>query len=293
VKESVQMLKSRKKKRNKYQESRIKLIKGKIRKLIAFWGILAAFSMVVVLGAGLTRLYYALLDASWLKVEDIEITGLKKLDKNGILDTMGVRKGECILNLRMGPVAERLRMLPPVKTASVRLDLPSRIVAEITEREPLAIVKGNDFYMIDAEGVLFARAVPEENRGIRLITGICDPGLGVGSSVPARSLERVKELVAALDKSKSWLPPSSVLECRWSPAGFVLILGEREVPVEIGRENFEQKLSRLRQIVDTLKERQWAELVTRIDLDYPGRAYLDGQFPIPKPVQVPHARQSG
>jgi cell division septal protein FtsQ len=206
---------------------------------------------------------------------------------------MGIRKGECILNLRMGPVAERLRMLPIVKAASVRLDLPSRVVAEITEREPLAMVKGNDFYLIDADGILFARTVPEENRGIPLLTGICDPRLTVGDSVPARSLEQIKELVAALDKSKSWLPLNSVLECQWSSTGFVLVLGERGVPVEIGQENFERKLGRLRQIIDTLNERQWTELVTRIDLDYPGKAYLDGQFPIPKPVQGQHARQSG
>jgi cell division septal protein FtsQ len=287
------MLKSRKKKRNRYQESRIRLIKGKIRKFLAFFSILAVFSLVVILGAGLTRLYYALLDASWLKVEDIEIAGLKKLDRNEILDTIGVSKGECILNLRMGPVAERLRMLPPVKTASVRLELPSRIVAEITEREPIAIVKGDDFYMVDAEGLLFTRAVPEENRGLPVITGIADPGIEVGSSVPARKFEHIKELVAALDKSKSWLPSNSVIECRWSSAGFELVLGERGVPVEIGRENLEQKLARLRQIIDTLKERQWTEVVTRIDLDYPGRAYLDGQFPIPKPVSGQHARQSG
>ena len=182
---------------------------------------------------------------------------------------------------------------PGVKTASVRLDMPSRIVAEITEREPLAIVKTNDFYMLDAEGFLFARAVPEENRGLRVITGLCDPGLGMGDSVPARKLEHVKELIAALDKSKSWLSPGSVIESRWSAAGFVLVLGERGVPVEIGRENFGQKLGRLRQIIDTIKERQWSELVTRIDLDYPGRAYLDGQFPVPKSIQGQHARQAG
>ena len=83
------------------------------------------------------------------------------------------------------------------------------------------------------------------------------------------------------------------MECQWSAAGFVLVLGERGVPVEIGREEFEQKLSRLRQVIDTLRERQWAESVTRIDLDYPGRAYLEGQFPIPKQVPGPHAKQSG
>ncbi|MEM5789838.1 MAG: FtsQ-type POTRA domain-containing protein, partial [Syntrophobacteraceae bacterium] len=240
---------------------------------------------MLILGAGLSRLYYALLDAPWLKVEEIEIAGLKKLDRNRALDVMGVSRGECILNLRMGSISDRLKGLSIVKTASVRLDLPGRIVAEVIEREPFALIKGDELFMMDGEGILFDRAVSDEHRSVPLITGISGAGLKEGDSIPARHLNRIRELVVALNGASNWLPATSVVECRWSTVGFTLVLGERGVPVEVGHENFSGKLARLKRVVATLNERQWNELVTRIDLDYPGKAYLEGQFPLPKPAQ--------
>ena len=78
----------------------------------------------------------------------------------------------------------------------------------------------------------------------------------------------------------------------WNEHGFTLVLGERAVPVDIGEDDFEQKITKLRKVIDTLNERDWADLVTRIDLDYPGKAFLEGRFPVPKPAQGP-VKQSG
>ncbi|MHC1729758.1 MAG: cell division protein FtsQ/DivIB [Syntrophobacteraceae bacterium] len=241
---------------------------------------------MLLLSVGLSRLYYMLLDVPWLKVEEIEITGLKKLGRGEVLNTMGVNKGECILNLRMRTIADRLTQLPTIKAAAVRMDSPSRIVAEITEREQIATVKcGDSFLLLDNDGMLFAQTSLEGERTIPLITGLCGPNLKEGGSLSARSLEQIKALLAALDDSRNWLSTASVQECRWKPNGFTLVLGERGVPVDIGKENFARKLVKLKKVIRTLNERQWTELVTRIDLDYPGKAYLDGQFPVSKPVQ--------
>ncbi|SPJ14998.1 hypothetical protein SBDP2_2010003 [Syntrophobacter sp. SbD2] len=62
--------------------------------------------------------------------------------------------------------------------------------------------------------------------------------------------------------------------------------------VDIGMGAFEQKMTKLRRVINTLNERDWTDLVTRIDLDYPGKAYLEGQFPVPQPGQG-RAKQPG
>lgn len=279
------MTKSRKKKRNRYQESRIRVLKRKIRKSLPILAIFAGFCLILLLSAGLSRLYYALQDAPWLKVEEIEIAGLKKLERTHVLDKMGVSRGECILNLRMGLIADRIKEVPAVKSASVRLDMPGRIVVEIAEKEPLALMKGGEvYYLMDENGALFERGLPEANPNLPIITGMCSPRLKEGDTIPGHHLGRVKELVSALNDSRNWLPPSSVGECKWSPSGFTLVLGERGVPVEVGQDGFFRKIARLKQIIAMLDERRWTELVTRIDLDYSGKAYLGGNFPVPKPV---------
>ena len=280
------MIKPRKKRRNRYQESPFRCLKGSFCVFRGFIVVFAGFCFVVLLGAGLARLYHEMLGAPRFKLEQIEITGLKNLDRSEILDTMGLEKGQCTLNIGIAQVTDRLKKLPAVRQAGVRFESRGHIAVEIVEREPAAIIRcgGKDMQM-DMEGILFSEATPDAKRPLPLITGLCNPNINLGDPVPARSLGPIRELLSAIDSSKSWLAGTAISECQWSENGFTLILGERAVPVDIGKDAFEQKIAKLRKVINTLNELDWTALVTRIDLDYPGKAYLEGQFPVPKPAQ--------
>jgi cell division septal protein FtsQ len=282
------MIKPRKKRKNKYQESTLRRLRGNLRTFRSLFIVFAGFCFVVLIGAGLSRLYLAMLEAPWLKLGEIEITGLKKLDRIEILNTMGLRKGQCTLGIDLESVAERLKTAPAVRDASVRFESRGRIVAEIVEREPAAIVKCGDRCMqMDIEGILFSEAAADQKGTLPLITGLCDSSLKTGDRINPRSLGLIREFLAAIDHSKSWLAGTAINECAWSENGFTLVLGERAVPVDIGKDAFEQKITKLRNVINTLNERDWTDLVTRIDLDYPGKAFLEGRFPVPKPAQGP------
>jgi hypothetical protein len=247
----------------------------------------------MLVGAGLTRLYYAMIEAPWLRLEEIEITGLKKLDRIEILNTMGLRRGQCALSIDVGSVAERLKRTPAVKDASVRFETGGRIVATIVEREPAAVVKcGERYIQMDTDGNLFSETTVGEKGGLPLITGLCDSNMKAGDWIGPRSLALIKEFLEAVEHSKSWLAGTAINECAWTENGFTLVLGERAVPVDIGQDAFEQKITKLRNVINTLNERNWGDLVTRIDLDYPGRAFLEGGFPVPKAAHAP-AKQPG
>ena len=53
----------------------------------------------MLLGAGLSRFYHKMIGAPWLKLEEIEITGIKKLDRLDILNAMGLKRGQCTLSI--------------------------------------------------------------------------------------------------------------------------------------------------------------------------------------------------
>jgi cell division protein FtsQ len=280
------MITPRKKRKNRYQESVLRRFTGNFRTFHSFTVVFAGFCFVVLLGAGLSRLYHKVIGAPWLKLEEIEITGIDKLDRLDILNAMGLEKGHCTLNISTEQVVESLRKLPVVREASVRLELRGSLAVRIVEREPAAIVKCSGRNMLmDLDGILFAEATAEAEGTLPLITGLCDSNPRKGDPVAARSLEQIRELLAAIDSSKNWLSGTAINECRWSENGFTLVLGERAVPVDIGKGAFERKIAKLRKVINTLNERDWTDLVTRIDLDYPGKAYLEGQFPVPQPVQ--------
>ncbi|HIJ76336.1 MAG TPA: FtsQ-type POTRA domain-containing protein [Deltaproteobacteria bacterium] len=287
------MIKPRKKRRNRYQEGTLRRLKGYLRTFHGFFIVFALFCFVVLLAAGLSRLYHEMISAPWFKLEEIEITGIKQLDRFDILNAMGLKRGQCTLNISTEQVAERLKKLPAVREASLRIDLSGRIVVEIVEREPAAIVKCADKNMqMDLDGILFSEATPGANGALPLITGFCGSNPNKGDPVAARTLEQIRELLSAIDSSKNWLSGTAINECRWSENGFTLVLGERAVLVDIGKGAFEQKITKLRKVINTLNERDWTDLVTRIDLDYPGKAYLEGRFPVPQPAQG-RAKQPG
>jgi cell division protein FtsQ len=287
------MIKSKKKRKNRYQESMFRRLKGNFRVFHDFFIVFVVFCFVVLLGAGLSRVYHKMLEAPWCRLEEIEITGLKKLERTQILNAMGLRRGQCTLGIGIDPLTERLKTVPAVRDASVRFDSHRRIVVAIDEREPAAVVKCGDSYMLmDIDGILFSEVAADARGALPLITGLCDPSLKTRDQVPARRLELIRQLLAAIDHSKSWLAGTAIDECSWSENGFTLVLGERAVPVDIGKDLFEQKIVKLRKVINTLNERDWTDLVTRIDLDYPGRAYLEGRFPTPKSAQG-QAKQPG
>lgn len=248
----------------------------------------------MLIGAGLSRLYHTMIEAPWLKLEEIEIMGLEKLDRIEVLNAMGLRKGQCVLSIDSESVAERLKMLPAVKDASVRFESGGCIVAAIVEREPAAIIQcGDRRLQMDNDGILFSEAAADDKGALPLITGLCDSKLKQGDRINPRSLGLIREFLTAIDHSKSWLAGTAINECAWSENGFTLVLGERAVPVDIGKDAFEQKISKLRNVINTLNERNWADLVTRIDLDYPDKAFLEGRFPVPKPAAHGPAKQPG
>jgi cell division protein FtsQ len=280
------MRKPRKKRKNRYQESTFGHLKGNFRAFRSFLAFFAVFGFVILLGSGLSRLYHQLVNAHWLRLERIEITGIKKLDRTEILDAMGVKKGQCTLGINIEQVSESLRNLPEVREADVRLELRGQLKASIVERTPAAIVQcGDQNMLMDLDGVLFSEAAPDEKGLAPFITGLCGAGLKKGDTVAAESLGQMKELLSAIDSSKSWLSGTAIDECMWSENGFTLVLGERSVPVDIGKDAFAQKIAKLRKVINTLNDQGFTDRVTRIDLDYPGRAFLEGQFPIPHQVQ--------
>ncbi|MGA2402268.1 MAG: FtsQ-type POTRA domain-containing protein [Syntrophobacteraceae bacterium] len=282
------MIKPRKKRKNKYQESTFRRLKGNFRIFQGFLVVFSGFCFVALLGVGLARLYHEILSAPWFKLEEIETTGLTKLDRFEILNAMGLKRGQCTLNISIGGVTQRLRKLPAVREACVRIESGGRVVAAIVEREPAAVVRcGDKDMLMDIDGILFSEATGDEKRSFPLMTGLCDSNIKAGNQVPARGLKAVRELLSAIDASKSWLSGTAINECRWDENGVTLILGERAVPVDIGKHAFEQKIAKLRKVINTLNELDWTALVTRIDLDYPGKAYLEGRFPVPKPAPGP------
>lgn len=271
------------KKRNRYRPDRTKR-----RKVLKYWlraavCFILSLGVILSLSAALAHSYYALLEAPWFRVQEVTIIGLRHLKEDEILNALMIPPDASLLNLKSAQLAKRLEALPWLESSSVQLSLPNRIVVEVTEREPLAVIHGEDFYLIDTEGRLVSRSTAEQRQDFLLLEGFSGRNLKEGDSLPPEALKGLKALLSVVEDSAHWLPLNSILECRWNAeTGFSLYLAKNTVSIQLGWDNFKEKLSHLHRIFGILEERQLWNSVVGIDLDYENRAYIEGLFPFSK-----------
>jgi cell division septal protein FtsQ len=268
------------KKRNRYNTE-----KGRVRRTIFGWfktlvGLFLIVSSIVGLSGALAHAYHALLSAPWLGVKEIRISGLHHLERKEILNALGVPKGANILSLKVAGLPDRLEKLPWISSSVVRLDPPGKIHVEIVERKPLALVHANDYFLLDTEGRLFVKVGLEDMPTDVLSVELQGMNFKPGDSMPSRQFDELKGITSAFDKVKQWLPLTAISQCSWDPdRGLIFQTMGGQLTIQLGSENFDLKLDRLRHILAVLQERQWSGFATRIDLDYPNRAYVEGSFP--------------
>lgn len=273
------------KKRNRYKSGRTK----RKRILRDAFGWVFGLSLVLVavplLSAAFAHSYYALLESNWPQIKEIEITNIKHLQRDDVLNSMGIPRGTNLFNVRAVQLADRLESLPWVRFAVVRIDLSGRIVVDITEREPLAVVHTSDFFLLDSEGKLFLPAQPAEYSDLLLVTGVADSDLEDGRYLRDEPFGALKDLLQALERVRDWFPPRHISECHWQKTrGFTLYTTQGGIPIQLGLGDFNEKLARLNRIFAVLMDRQCLDEVKRIDVDYPNRAYVEGMFPTPKGI---------
>jgi cell division protein FtsQ len=271
------------KKRNRYRpdvEKRRKILRYWIKATVGF-----CFSLVVVVlySAALAHSYYALVDAPWFRVSEVAIIGLKHLKEDEILSALMIPPEASLLSLKSSQLAKRLESLPWIESSAVQLSLPNRVVVEVAEREPLAVVHSEDFFLIDTDGKLVSRASTDQRQGFLLVEGFSGLNLKEGDALPPDALKGLKTLLSALEQSKGWMPLSSILQCRWNAeTGFALYTTRNSICIQLGWDGFNRKLNHLQRVFGILEERALWNSVIGIDLDYEDRAFIEGLFPFPK-----------
>jgi cell division septal protein FtsQ len=113
----------------------------------------------VLLLASATVLYgVTVSDAFTLEPDGLRVEGAIYTGEEAVRDALGIDQARPnLFRLRAQDLAERLRELPSVASADVRVALPDRLVVSLDERTPiLAWRRGGDRFLVDVEGVLFA-----------------------------------------------------------------------------------------------------------------------------------------
>ena len=165
---------------------------------------LAATAALAGVGSGLWLGYQFITTSERFAIDDIQITGVTRLDAETVRAALPVRIGDNVFSANLDAIAERLRAQPWIASATARRILPSTLVVEIREYEPIAIVALGELYLVDSTGRPFKRVALDagEGAGLPIVTGferssyLHDPATTGRSILSALEVLRTWHLVA-------------------------------------------------------------------------------------------------
>lgn len=147
------------------------------------WGRMAVCALIGggVVGAGVA-LRDAVLHGRRFALAQIEVSPLRRLERDAVLRRSGLVAGQSLFQLDLAEAERRISREPWVAGVKVRRQLPHTISIEVTERDAKIAVQLGSVYLADETGALFKRATRDEATRLPLITGVArsrylsDPG---------------------------------------------------------------------------------------------------------------------
>jgi cell division septal protein FtsQ len=158
---------------------------------------LAATAAIAAIGTGVWLGYRFITTSERFAIVEIEITGEHHLTEDQIRAEMPVHVGDNVFATNLDTVTNALRATSWIASASAHRVLPDKLVIEITEHAPAAVVELGDLYLVDTSGHPFKRALLEtgDGDGLPVITGISRASYEVD---PAGTAQTITTALAAL-----------------------------------------------------------------------------------------------
>jgi cell division protein FtsQ len=225
--------------------------RGTGRGLGALWGALSvALSGALAIGLALAA-WPHVRDAAarhpYFAVREVVVRDHHRLPADEIRAAAGIAPGTSIWEVDAAAAEARLAGHRWIRAARVRRELPHRVVIEVREERPLAIVAledGKGEYYVSPHGHLFAPVEASDARDFPYLTGLARADLKDGERFGPRALHRALALV----RQSGGLTVSEVHVDR--VRGLTLLPMRPSVPIELGWSGFAAKLARLPRVLN-------------------------------------------
>lgn len=224
------------------------LVKRGARALARFAKVAAVLVAVPALAYGGWLAYREITTSERLAIEKIEIAGTRRVSDDDIYDLAGIEQGDNILSFRESTVAENIKRNPWVEDVNISRSLPSKVIIEVTEREPLALVKLDTMYVMDSSGVVFKKFSGSDVLDLPVITGLTMDGLKESTGeLEAGLLELIRTL-----KGREGFNLAKVSEIHADRVfGLSVYTLDEGVRLDVGLSGFAPKLASYEKILKT------------------------------------------
>jgi hypothetical protein len=202
--------------------------------------------------------YIHLMEGPLFRLREIEVKGNRKIPQETLLSLALIEGMPNLFTIRLKEVTKKLESHPWIDQVRGRKVFPNKIVIEVVERKPIAILQLEELFYIDTQGEIFSRVGERDGYNYPILTGLTR---GVFEKEPEKTkllLTRALELLMVVEREK--VPPlEAVSEIHMEKTFGITCFNQAEgLEVNMGWDRYGDKVRRLSLIWADLKKRGWA-----------------------------------
>ena len=165
-----------------------------------------------------------------------------------------------LFTVSLGEVAKRLESHPWIDHIRVRKVFPNKILIQVEERKPIAILRLEELYYVDTQGVIFSPVGERDEYNYPFLTGLTRQILEKDPVEAKHLITKALELLRIADREK--VPPlEEISEIHMEKIFGIQCFTKTEgLEVRMGCEQFGEKLKRLSFIWSDLRKRGFSTI---------------------------------
>ena len=200
------------------------------------------------------------------RLETIEVTHNKRIDRREIIALANVRAGDDLIKLKLSQIGEQLEKNPWIESVRVKRYFPNTLAIEVAEREPVAVINVGHLAYLDTKGTIFKPLNDGDSLNYPIITGISEEDFTRDPSGTKKAISETVGLISLLKRGEVFRL-DDVSELHYDPGfGFTLFTTQGGIPVRLGTDGYQEKLARLARIYKELQPQMLT--LEYIDLNY-------------------------
>ena len=202
------------------------------------------------------------LESPYFSVGEIQVRGADKVRGDEVVAMAGLRRGMSIWSIDLANIEKKIGRHPWVRRVFVRREFPRRVIIDVEERTPKAIVALRELYYVDADGVVFKEVGPGENVKFPLLTGLRAEQFTAPDPATRRRIQdaiRLSELMVQRSHSLSEIHFAK-------PDRLVVYTTEYPIALHMGWGNWGEKLARMERLLALWKGNE--ERLASLDVSF-------------------------
>ncbi len=200
-------------------------------------------------------IYTHLLGDPYFRVKEVELKGGQKIPRQTLLSLTTVEGMPNLFSVELKEVVKKLESHPWIEHVQVKKVFPNKILIQIEEKRPMAIIQLGELYYIDTKGEIFSPVGEKDDFNYPFLTGLTRQTLEKDPEEAKRLINKALELLRIIHKEKI-SPLEEISEVHMEKAFGIHCFTKAEgVEVKLGWEEFGEKLKRLSLIWSDLRKK--------------------------------------